>query len=110
MHRKCNLVAILGGLFTAASGPGFGVAEAATTTAFGVSVTITAGCTASVANLTFASPGEWTGNADSRGPISVKCTNTAPYSLAVDRRHDFAPPITPVSALLDRMVTATITY
>jgi len=95
---------------TAGSGLGVGGAEAATTAAFGVSVTITAGCTARVANLTFSNPHELTANPGSRSTISVSCTNTAPYSFAVDHGPELAPATIPVSAIVIHTVTATITY
>jgi len=62
------------------------VAQAATkTTTFTVSLTITADCTVSAANLTFPSTGVIASNVDQSSNISVTCTNTTPYNVGLDK-------------------------
>lgn len=62
------------------------VAQAATkTTTFTVSLTITADCTVSAANLTFPSSGVLSANVDQTSNVSVTCTNTTPYNVGLDK-------------------------
>ena len=82
---------------------GVGAAEAATANAaFGVSVTITAGCTTGVTSDAFAGAGDW-----ARG-VTVSCSNTAPHSLHVDLDGTAAVGATAPQAF--DTVTMTVTY
>ena len=101
MLRQYKFAAFLGGLLSA--GLCVGAAEAATANAaFGVSVTITAGCTTGVATDAFAGAGDWTSG------VTVTCSNSAPHSLRLDPDGSAAVAATAPRAF--DTVTMTVTY
>jgi spore coat protein U-like protein len=64
-----------------------GAASAGTTTStFGVTMTITADCLInSTATLAFTSSGVIAANHDTSSPLVVQCTNTTPYTVALNK-------------------------
>jgi spore coat protein U domain-containing protein, fimbrial subunit CupE1/2/3/6 len=64
-----------------------GPASAATATStFGVTLAITAQCVInSTATLNFGSSGVINANHDTNSPLVVQCTNTTPYTVALDK-------------------------
>src|SRR5580698_9045369 len=80
--RKMTTLGILGGLALAVD-----PASATTTTStFGVTMTITAQCVInSTATLDFGSSGVINTNHDTNSPLVVQCTNSTPYTVALDK-------------------------
>jgi spore coat protein U domain-containing protein, fimbrial subunit CupE1/2/3/6 len=78
--RSVALLAATVGLFS--SGSAF--AGTATTT-MGVSMTITAGCSASATPVGFGTASVLSSAITANGGISVTCTNTTPYNVGLDQ-------------------------
>lgn len=64
-----------------------GTAQAADTTTFNVTVTITAACNvdaAAASDVAFGSQPSTATNVDAAGALNVQCTSTAPYAITLD--------------------------
>ena len=76
-------VAVAAAAAAAAAAPGARAATATTT--LGVTLTITAGCTVTATAVAFPTSQVLSGNVDATGVVTPTCTNTTPYTIALDQ-------------------------